>query len=626
VDSETTGLLPHQGDLPFAISMTTNEGEDWYVRFEVDPFTRKVKYTLELNNVIGLLTSRSSLGLKTIFHNASFDLAMLYAACLQEGIKWSPLEDSRQMPMRGVLDTVILAHAANSARESYALKPLCEQLLNIPMGDQSDLQASAVEKRRDGKKAGYKLAKDVDADYHLADPELCKTYAIQDTRRTMALFKIMRPLVEDGGEGPFSHLSQIVEMEHRFQMAILELNIRGVRVDLKRTKELEEYYKGVIDTHTKEMEALGFGDLNPRSPKQKNEVFYEQLGFTPEKRKRKGKDGATKQTISVDKKALEKFSSTSPLAACLLNISEAQHQLNSFILPFQREAVEKGGDHFLYPNFNSVGPRTGRVSCVRPNLQNVTSETSPTHKTSVELLVRECFIPRRGMAWMLADYAQVEIWVAAYLSKDVLMCKTLEAGESVHDITCDRAFGHKPDFKENRPMYRKMAKILTFSILYGSGPKAIADLLSVTYEEAKVYYTNFWKTYGGLRIYADNLQEQIKRKGYVKDKFGRVFFIPKDKAYKSLNYVIQGTAAGILKRAHLAVNELLKSKYPNFKIILTVHDEILLEFPMAEINQQIADEILKTMSGNYHKLLGMLSPFPVEASYVIENWGKKLKL
>lgn len=621
VDTETTGLSPHHGDRPFAVSMTSWEGEDFYARFQVNPLTREVTYTQDMTGILDLISHRSRKGLKCCFHNASFDLGMLYAAAKQLGYPWNPLEPT----LEGIVDTLILAHAANSARATYALKPLCETLLNIPVEDQDDLQASTVSARKEGKKLGYRLAKDVEADYHLADPALCETYAIQDTRRTMALLKALLPLFDNKEEGPFKGLDEVVKMEHKLQMAVLEMNIRGIRVSPPKIEELKAYYEEEIKKSTEKMVELGFPDFNPNSPKQKKEVFYNQLGYAPFKRRRKGKDGSKKQTVSVDKHALASIAKTSPLAYTLLELSEAKHQLNSFITPFRDKSVTKEDGTFLFPNFNSVGPATGRLSCSGINLQNITSSSSPSHKTNILLRARECFIPREGHAWMLADYSQVEIWVAAFLSKDKVMCDTLLSGKSVHDITCDKVFGHKADFLTNRASYRKLAKILTFSILYGSGPKALSELLGVTYEEAKVYYNNFWKTYAGLKLYADHLERQIKQNGYIKDMFGRVYFLSDKEAYKALNYMVQGTAAGILKRAHLGVFNLLKTKYPEFKIIASVHDELGISFPKEKMNKEIMEEILLTMSGDFHKLVGMPKPFVVEASFVLDNWGKKLK-
>jgi DNA polymerase-1 len=229
------------------------------------------------------------------------------------------------------------------------------------------------------------------------------------------------------------------------------------------------------------------------------------------------------------------------------------------------------------------------------------------------------------MVWLLVDYSQVEIWVAAFLSKDPLMTQTLLAGESVHDLTCDKVFGHNTDFASNRPTYRKMAKIVNFSMLYGSGPKALSELLGIEEDEAKAYWKGFWETYTGMTRYNEALKGAVRLDGFVKDPFGRAYFIDPKFAYKGLNYMVQGTAAGILKRAMLNADRWLKANCPEGKTLLTIHDELVFELPNKCLNDGVVLGIEQAMTADFHKLIGMPSPFQVESSVVKENWGKKDK-
>lgn len=630
VDTETTGLQHQRGDRPFAFSFTTFEGEDFYARFPVDNTTRKVQYDERLVLIWNLIQERIRLGRPCIFHNATFDLSHIWTAYreyrglgseLWSGLQLPPLREIQSFP---AIDTIILAHCANSARATYALKPLARELCNIPITDQSDLRTATVEARKKARKLGFPCADSVEADYHLAPVGLVERYAVGDTQRTMRIFKMFLPLLTEQSQGPFSHYKEIVEMEHRLMLSVLRMNLQGVRMDPNKIQELKTYYQSVIDEEGKKIEILGYGDLNPRSSKQKAQVFYEELGFEPEIRKRKKKDGTKTKTVTVDKKALEKFSGQSPLAKALLTISEAQHQLNSFIVPFERESIKSEDGYLLYPCFNSVGPRTGRMSCSNPNLQNITGENSPQHKTEVLLKARECFIPRRDCCWMAADYSQIEIWVSAYLSKDKTMMDILESGKSIHDLTTERMFHAKADYKDNYNTYRKLAKIITFSILYGSGPTALSDLLGISKEEATQYYNTFWSTYVGLRRYSESLENQIKHLGWVKDVFGRPYFIEKRWAYKALNYMVQGSAAGVLKRAHLNVDELFQAKYPGAKILLDVHDEVIAECPYLILDDNLVKDTITAMQGGFHRLFGMKKPFSIEVSFCPRNWQEKV--
>lgn len=621
VDSETTGLegygsfeqLGYYPARPFAFSFTPYTGRDEYIRFEVDPFTREVLYhksPAEFKLVKEFFEDPTIL---KIYHNAQFDQKMVGFM----GIT----------PAGPFYDTRILAHVADSSRMSFALKPLTKAMFNFPDDDQKDLKDSVKKARRAGKKLGWKLAEDVEADYALGDPELCKKYAIGDTQRTMKLFKAFEDFltVKHESFSPYSGYKAVVDMEHELVPLVMAMSKRGAAIDMAKVNELEAYYKDCIVKANETKAALGYAELNPESPQQVIEVFYNQLKMAPKFRKRKAKDGTKSLTKSADKRILDSWSKEVPLAKCLVELSEAQHQLNSFILPFRENSFDESGSRVLHPSFNTCGPVTGRLSCSNPNLQNITSSTSPGRKSEVEFRARECFVPRAGMVWLLVDYSQVEIWVAAFLSKDPLMTSTLLAGESVHDLTCDKVFGHKYDFKSNRAMYRKMAKIVNFSMLYGSGPKALAELLGIEESEAKEYWQGFWDTYRGMARYNEMLKKTVRCDGYVKDVFGRPYFVETKFAYKALNYMVQGTAAGILKRAMIGADKYLKSACPSATTLLTIHDELVFEVPTEALTASLVEGIEKAMAGDYHLLLGMPTPFMVEASVVRENWGKKEK-
>jgi DNA polymerase-1 len=498
-------------------------------------------------------------------------------------------------------------------------------MFNFPDTDMTDLKDSVKKARRVGKKLGWKLAEDVEADYALGDPELCKKYALGDVERTLKLYKAYEGMLTQPQHAfsPYSHYKAIADMEHELLPIVREMSRKGVAIDAGKVQELETYYRGCIEKATAEKAALGFPALNPESPQQVIEVFYNQLGAKAQFRKRKAKDGSKSLTKSADKNALVKWSKDIPLARVLVELSEAQHQLNSFILPFKENSYDESGYRTLHPSFNTCGPVTGRLSCSAPNLQNITASNSPGRKSSVEFRARECFTPRKGHTWLLVDYSQVEIWVAAFLSKDTLMVETLLAGNSVHDLTCDRVFGHKTDFASNRPMYRKFAKIVNFSMLYGSGPKALAELLAIDESDAKEYWKGFWDTYTGMGRYNEMLKRTVKTDGHVKDVFGRPYFVEAKFAYKALNYMVQGTAAGILKRAMIEAYKHLKATNPAVTMLLTIHDELVFEVPNNCLNSDLVWGIERAMAGNFHTLLGMPTPFKVESSVAYENWSKK---
>lgn len=620
-DTETTGLNPygtpeelgHYPVRPFAFSFTPYTGADFYVRFPVDPVTRRVQYEDQPDDFAMLKRFFADESITKVFHNAAFDLTMLEFAGL---------------PVQGpVYDTRILAHVADSSRLTFALKPLTKAMFGFPDDDLTDLKESVKKARRMGKKLGWKLAEDVEADYALGDPELCKKYAIGDTQRTMRLFKAYEKFLFEKQHvfSPYSRYKEIVDMEHSLLPIVMKMSRKGVAIDLDRVAELQSYYETCITKANVVKAELGYPDLNPDSPKQVIDVFYNQLKLAPKFRKRHAKDGSKVLTKSADKRILDSWSSEVPLAKVLVELSEAQHQLSSFILPFKENSFDEFGFRVLHPSFNTCGPVTGRLSCSNPNLQNITSSTSPGRRSDVEFRARECFVPRRNQSWLLVDYSQVEIWVAAFLSKDPLMTATLAEGKSVHDLTCDSVFGFNHDFASNRPMYRKMAKIVNFSMLYGSGPKALSELLGIDEVEAKAYWKGFWDTYLGMGRYNEMLKKAVRVDGFVKDVFGRPYFVEQGFAYKALNYMVQGTAAGILKRAMINADKFIRETCPEASLLLSIHDELCVECPTEALTPAFVQGIEAAMAGNFHTLMGMPTPFQVESSVVHENWGYKEK-
>lgn len=619
-DLESTGLSPYGSfqelgywpARPFAFAFRAEDGRELYFRFDVDPMTREVLYQNKPSDFKALKELLECPGLELVGHNISFDLTLTAVIGINfKGKFW---------------DTRILSHCADSSRSTFALKPLCQQLFDIGDEDQKDLLDTVKKARRLGKKLGWKLADDVKADFAYGDPELCKKYALRDVERTLKLYKFYEPLLNGTfpEDSPYHKYRELVEMEHALVPIVMGMTRTGVALGIPKVATLKTYYEECIVKTRAEMTRLGYPDLNPKSPLQVKKVFYEDLKMPKVFRKRKQKDGTKKETLTCDKKVLDRWAKKVPLAKALVEMSEAQHQLNSFILPFQENSFDERDNRVLHPSFNTCGPITGRMSCSNPNLQNITSSTSPGRKSDVEFRARECFVPRRGQVWLLADYSQVEIWVAAFFSKDPLMTKTLLEGKSVHDLTCDRVFGHKIDFNLNRAMYRKLAKILNFSVLYGSGILALMELLDITKEEAVAYLETYRSTYVGIAKLDALLKKLVKDQGWVKDVFHRPYF-PKS-AHKALNYIVQGTAAGILKRAMISAFFYTRQVSPASKLLLSIHDELVFEVPKEDVSPQLIEGIKSAMAGEFHKLLGMPQPFEIEVSITETNWAEKSKI
>lgn len=598
VDTETTGLNVYGGDRPFMVSFTNEEGESKEVHFGVIPHSRKVqidkggldevKEICEDDNII------------KVFHNVNFDVGML---------------DSIGVAVRGTYyDTIVMAHCENSGRATYALKPLAKQLLGINTDDETDLKKAVISARRQAKKKGWKISDAVEADYWLA-MDLAAVYAKRDTERTIGLYKYFVKMMHCD-----VNYWNLVHMEMKLLKTIRNMSSKGITIDQKRLRELESYYNEIILSAEKGKAELGYADLNPRSNKQMKKVFYEDLKLPAQRRKRKDKNGVMSETKSCDSKALEAWAETVPLAKLLVNMKIAGHELSAFIEPFKQLSANDG---LLHPNYLTCGPVTGRLSCTKPNLMNISNSKTTG---DVKLRARELFVPREGCVLYFPDYSQIEVWLSAFISKDKVMMEALINGLDMHENLAVKHFGHEPDYEDNVSLYRKKAKFGTFCTIYGGGVSAIKETLKCSYSEAESFRKAFFDTYSGLALYAKDLAEVGKKHGVIVDNFGRNYPVDRGAPHKTLNYMVQGSAAGVMKRALINVDALLKMTWPEANLLLTIHDEICVEVPLKYHSKRLMREIVSAMQGDFHEYFDMPRPFEVSMAWTKTRWSEKKEI
>lgn len=598
IDTETTGLNWFKNDRPFLILWWNGNEEESpdYIIGEVSPYTRQVYWQGEDLAEFQILIDNAEL---LVFHNAPFDIHMLE----QVGIKITT----------PFVDTMILTHTWNNSLSSYGLKFLAEKFCNIDTEDENELKMSTRSARRDNKKLGYLLADDVEADYWMADPLLVIKYGKKDVIRT---HKLWQWLMNISGED--KNLANIRKMEMECCQALVDMERIGVSVDIQKAKELEKYYEGIIEECLEIKTALGFEELNTNSPKQMIEAFYNVLQAPIQFATRKKSDGLKVKTASVDKHALKKLAPEYPLAKCLMRLNSADDELNKFIKPLQVLADENNAVH---PNYRQCGAVTGRLSCSNPNLQNITN-TSTTSE-GVDKRARELFIPREGCVLYFPDYSQIEVWIAAFASQDKVMMDYLINGHDLHGELNKQFFGHRPDFEEHKGQYRKKIKGLTFATIYGAGAYQLSEMgLGIDMEESKEFIHKFYAKYSGLKAYKEALIRCADTLGYIEDNFGRRYYIDTNESFKSLNYMIQGSASGVMKRAIVNVGNLCKN-YLGMKLLLTIHDELCIEVPRKFDTKKTMKEIIRAMQGDFHTYFGMPKPFDVSMARTETNWAEK---
>jgi len=263
--------------------------------------------------------------------------------------------------------------------------------------------------------------------------------------------------------------------------------------------------------------------------------------------------------------------------------------------------------------FQNMVTATGRLSSTEPNLQNI-----PV-RTDLGSEIRKMFIPRPGYVLVDADYSQIELRVLAHIAGDETMQKAFCAGMDIHAVTASQVFD--VPVEAVTPLQRRNAKAVNFGIVYGISEFSLAEDIGVTRHEAKAYIDNYLATYHGVRAYMKQVVDQARLSGYTTTMYGRRRYIPELKSSNfnirqgaeriALNTPIQGTAADLIKMAMIRVYRALKSEYPQAKLLLQVHDELIAECP-----EDIAPEVAKLFSREMESVAELTLPLLAEA-----KWG-----
>ena len=317
-------------------------------------------------------------------------------------------------------------------------------------------------------------------------------------------------------------------------------------------------------------------EFNINSPKQLGKVLFEDLHL-PAKKK-------TKSGYSTNAEVLEGLRYDHPIVDMVLNY-RALAKLNSTYCEGLLKVIADDGR--IHSSFNQTETRTGRISSTEPNLQNIPVRTELGRE------MRKFFCAEEGFVLVDADYSQIELRVLAHIANDENMIAAFNSGEDIHAITASQVFNMPLEMVT--PAMRRNAKAVNFGIVYGIGAFSLGKDIGVSTKEAKRYIDSYLTHYSGVDRYMERVTEQAKRDGYVETMFGRRRYLPELSSGKHMlkafgervarNMPIQGTAADIIKIAMVRVDERLKRENLRARLILQVHDELIVEAPEEESEQ-----------------------------------------
>ena len=369
------------------------------------------------------------------------------------------------------------------------------------------------------------------------------------------------------------------EIELPLCAVLARMETRGVLVDQMALVAFGNMLEVGIQKDQADIFRYAGQEFNINSPKQLGEVLFEKLGLPPVKK--------TKSGYSTNAEVLEKLKSRHPIVEAILDYRTLTKLKSTYADGLVKEIADDGRIHTTFQNMVTA---TGRLSSTEPNLQNI-----PV-RTELGSEIRKMFVPKDGWVFVDADYSQIELRVLAHIANDAHMQAAFTSGMDIHTATAAQVFHVAPE--DVTPLMRRHAKAVNFGIVYGISEFSLAEDIGVTRKEAKAYIENYLQNYAGVREYMKHIVAQAKQDGFVTTMFGRRRNLPELKSSNfnirsfgervALNTPIQGTAADIIKLAMIYVDKTLREQKLQARLVLQVHDELIVECPVSEREQVTA--------------------------------------
>ena len=382
---------------------------------------------------------------------------------------------------------------------------------------------------------------------------------------------------------------------------LAQMQFNGMIVDEQELKDFGKTLKEQLDTLTKEIYSLCGEEFNINSHQQLGRILFEKLKLPVYKK--------TKNGYTTDVEVLEKLKGEHPVIEKILEYRTLTKLNSTYVeglIPYVNPKTNK-----IHSSFHQTITATGRISSTDPNLQNI-----PT-RAELGKQIRKAFKPAEGNIYIDADYSQIELRVLAHISQDENMIYAFKHGEDIHKQAASKVFNIP--IEEVTKEQRSSAKAVNFGIVYGISDFGLANQIGVSNKKAKEYINQYLEKYSGIKHFMDDIVESAKEKGYVETLFGRRRYIPEIRSTNymvrqfgsrvAMNTPIQGTAADIMKIAMINVDKTLKEQKINGKIVLQIHDELLLE--VSKEHKEQAKKILKECM---EKAMELSVPLEVEIS------------
>ena len=573
IDTETDSVNTVSANL-IGISLSISKNEGCYIPiahcYEGCPKQLSMEYVVA--NLGPVIEKNQD---KAVGQNLKFDIPIL----ARHGIKMTNF----------LADTMLMSYVLNSTATRHGMDRLADYYLNYTTTKYTDVTGTA------SKQISFAEVK----------LEIASDYAAEDADITLRLFNVLAPMLR---EKPIQE-KLLYELEYPLVHVLSRVEQNGAKIDKKKLANHSKELGEKIDDLSSQAYKIAGEEFNLDSPKQLLEILYEKQGLPVLKKTPKGQPSTNEDT-------LKRLSEEYELPKIILQyrtLAKLKSTYTDSLINIENPKTER-----IHTSYQQAVTSTGRLSSTEPNLQNIPIKTAEGRR------IREAFVPEEGNVLISADYSQIELRIMAHLSQDKNLTHAFNNDIDVHSSTAAEVFGVLID--DVSQDQRRSAKAINFGLMYGMSAFGLTRQLGIPRGEAQEYLDTYFARYTGVRDYMDNIKAQAKEDKYVETIMGRRLYLNEINAANGLrrqaaeraaiNAPLQGSAADIIKKAMLNIDEFLSNEMPDVKMIMQVHDELVFECP-----KENAHSVMEKMKDTMEKTVELNIPLIAEAA-IGSNWNE----
>ena len=573
IDTETDSVQTVSANM-LGISLSVAENEGCYIPIGHDYEGCPEQLSMdEVITVLGPVIEENQD--KIVGQNLKFDIPILS----RHGINITKF----------LADTMLMSYVLNSTATRHGMDRLADYYLNYTTTKYTDVTGTA------SKQISFAQVKlDVATDY-----------AAEDADITLRLYNVLSPLLK---EKPIQE-KLLEDLEYPLVHVLSRVEQNGAKIDKKKLANHSKELSEKIDELSSAAFKIAGEEFNLDSPKQLLEILYEKLGLPVLKKTPKGQPSTNEDT-------LQRLSEEYELPKIILQyrtLAKLKSTYTDSLINIENPKTKR-----IHTSYQQAVTSTGRLSSTEPNLQNIPIKTAEGRR------IREAFVPEKGNILISADYSQIELRIMAHLSDDKNLTNAFNNDIDVHSSTAAEVFGVSiEDVSQDQ---RRSAKAINFGLMYGMSAFGLTRQLGIPRGEAQEYLDTYFSRYTGVRDYMDNIKAKAKEDKFVETIMGRRLYLNEINAANGLrrqaaeraaiNAPLQGSAADIIKKAMLDIDQLLLNEMQEVKMIMQVHDELVFECP-----KDNADMVMQKMKDTMEKTVKLNIPLIAEAA-IGYNWNE----